>query len=628
MFTHRPTSWPSLLITLVTSQFSLEAREPKMHSVEDFLSIVEYKSASFSPDATKVLINSDASGVSNAYAITVADGKIEPLTNSPTDPIFGISYFPHDERFLYASGKDEHIYVASPDGKVKDLTPGNGVKGKFHSWSQDGKHFYLATNERNSHYFDLYEYRIEGEGHFRRRPFYQNNDGFTLGAVSPDRRFLALHKVHNRLNSDIYLYAVNKGELLHATAHEGNVSYTPQGFTPDSKTLYITTDKGNDFAYLAKINLQEAKTETVKRYDWDVLYAKLSPQGTYLIVAINADGATKLHLYEANSMAGEAMDAMPEGEISSVEISKDEEHMAMYVTSGRMPKDLFYQKLTETDPPKQLTRSLGLKVNPSDLIRGKVVRFQSFDGLEIPGVLYTPNQASKTKKVPALIWMHGGPGGQSRLGYSPLIQYLVNHGYAIYAINNRGSSGYGSFFQSMDDRKHCEGDLDDCVASKKMLAATGIIDPKRIGVIGGSYGGYMVLASLAFRPEAFDVGVNIFGIANWERTLKNIPDFWESYRQSLVHEMGDFNDDDYLRSISPFFHANNIKRPLMIIQGAKDPRALEVESKAMAAILKENKVPVEYEVFLGEGHGFSKKENKIKAYRAIREFLDKHLAKK
>jgi dipeptidyl aminopeptidase/acylaminoacyl peptidase len=212
------------------------------------------------------------------------------------------------------------------------------------------------------------------------------------------------------------------------------------------------------------------------------------------------------------------------------------------------------------------------------------------------------------------------------VGYSPLIQYLVNHGYAIIAVNNRGSSGYGKSFFKMDDLKHGEVDLDDCVEAKKFLAGTGRVDPDRIGIIGGSYGGYMVLAALAFRPEAFHVGVDIFGVANWVRTLKSTPAWWASFRAALFAEMGDPDkDEEYLRRISPLFHADKIRRPLLVLQGANDPRVLKVESDEIVAAVKKNNVPVEYIVFDDEGHGFVKKQNEIKGYGAILEFLNRRL---
>ena len=275
----------------------------------------------------------------------------------------------------------------------------------------------------------------------------------------------------------------------------------------------------------------------------------------------------------------------------------------------------------------QLSDVLNKDINPLDMVTAKVVRYKSFDGLEIPAIYYLPHQASAEHKVPALVWVHGGPGGQSRQGFSSLIQYLVNQGYAILAVNNRGSSGYGKTFYQMDDLNHGDKDLKDCVEGKNWLALQEEIDAEKIGIIGGSYGGFMTMAALTFAPEEFDVGVNIFGVTNWIRTIRSIPPWWESFREALYKEMGDPHSVDSVRlkSISPLFHADQVTKPLMVLQGSQDPRVLQVESDEIVAEVKKNGVPVEYVLFEDEGHGFVKKENQIEAYSGIAKFLDKYL---
>ena len=205
---------------------------------------------------------------------------------------------------------------------------------------------------------------------------------------------------------------------------------------------------------------------------------------------------------------------------------------------------------------------------------------------------------------------------------------MVNHGYVVYAINNRGSSGYGKKFEQLDNRNHGKNDLMDCVTSKRMLIETSYVDADRIGIIGGSYGGYMTLAALTFQPNEFEVGVDIFGISNWYRTVQSIPPWWESQRKSLEKELGDFDDEEYFKSISPLFHSEQIVKPLMVLQGANDPRVIKEESDDIVAAVKKNGVPVEYIVFEDEGHGFRKKANQLRGYTAILDFCDKHLKKK
>jgi dipeptidyl aminopeptidase/acylaminoacyl peptidase len=359
--------------------------------------------------------------------------------------------------------------------------------------------------------------------------------------------------------------------------------------------------------------------------DWDVSSAGLSKNEKYLVVRINNDARTEIVVYDAATMSKIEMPEFPRAVISSLEISDDEQSIAFYVSSSRSPRDLYVYEIGGAEP-RALTRSMNPNIDVDDMVDAEIVRFSSYDGVEIPGVIYKPHQAGPDDKAPALVWVHGGPGGQSRVGYSGLLQYLVNHGYVVYAINNRGSSGYGKTFYMMDDRKHGEADLGDCVASKQMLIDTGYVDPERIGIIGGSYGGYMVLAALAFTPEEFALGVDIFGVANWVRTLESIPAWWEAQREALYKELGDpVADAERLHRISPVFHGGNIVRPLMVLQGANDPRVLQIESDDMVEAARANGALVEYLIFDDEGHGFRKKTNQERGYEAILDFLEQHL---
>ena len=600
--------------------------QPRQYTIQEFLGTTNFSGASFSPDNRKLLVSSDQSGIYNAYALPVAGGPPEQLTHSETESIMAISYFRHDERFLYAGdqGGNElhHLYVRELDGSSTDLTPGEGLKAVFRAWAGDFASFYFVTNERDRRYFDLYQVTVEG---YQRRLIYQNDEGYGLPIISPDGRYLALYKGNTNADSDIYLLdRANDGTITHLTPHSGDINHNPLAFSRDSSKLYISTDAGREFSYLSAYDLAEGEWQVVLQADWDITGIHLSQPGSYLAVYINHDAQTELRLYSAADMRPVELPALPQATITSVEISPDESLLAFYASSSRMPQDLFVTALSG-DQPTQLTRSLNPKIDPADLVDGQVIRFSSYDGLEIPGILYTPQGVARDQPAPALVWVHGGPGGQSRIGYNALLQFLINHGYLVYAINNRGSSGYGKTFFHLDDGKHGRADLDDCVAAKQMLIDTGLVEAERVGIIGGSYGGYMVLAALAFRPQVFDLGVDIFGISNWHRTLTNIPPWWESARKRLEAEFGPFADEDYFRSISPFFHAENIVKPLMVLQGANDPRVLQVESDDIVAAARHNGVPVEYVVFADEGHGFMKKENQARGYQGILAFLQAYL---
>ncbi len=599
--------------------------EVKKYTIEQFLETTSYSGASFSPDNSKLLVSSDESGVFNAYEIDIASGEQHALTKSEGDSIFAISYFPSDERVLYTAdqGGNElnHVFVRNEDGSATDLTPGENLKAQFLGWAQDEKSFYVGNNQRDQRFFDIYEYQADS---LQSELIYQDDQGLFFADISPDGKKIAFAKVATRYDSDIYLYDREEESLELITEHEGDINFQPVEFSPDGKYLYIISDQDSDFLYLTKRDLDTSEIETVFQADWDVSFASFSKNGKYLTIGVNEDARTKLHVFDGQSMEPISLPTIPDASVTSFRISRDEQHAAFYASSAKMPGDLFYLGL-DSGEPKKLTNSLNPEIDPDDLVEGQVKKFESFDGLEVPGILYVPKQASEENTVPALVWVHGGPGGQSRIGYRALIQYLVNHGYAIFAINNRGSSGYGKTFESLDNRNHGKNDLMDCVTSKQMLADTGVIDADRIGIIGGSYGGYMTLAALTFQPDAFALGIDIFGISNWYRTVQNIPPWWEAQRKSLENEMGDFTDEEYFKSISPLFHSENIVKPLMVLQGANDPRVLQAESDEIVAAVKANNVPVEYLVFPDEGHGFRKKENQQSAYTAILSFCDKYL---
>ncbi|MDE2978847.1 MAG: prolyl oligopeptidase family serine peptidase, partial [Acidobacteriota bacterium] len=274
----------------------------------------------------------------------------------------------------------------------------------------------------------------------------------------------------------------------------------------------------------------------------------------------------------------------------------------------------------------RLTQSLNPEIDPDDLVTTEVIRYPSFDGLEIPAILWRPHGASAGNPSPAMVWVHGGPGGQTRRTYRADIQHLVNQGYVVLGVNNRGSSGYGKTFFHMDDRKHGEVDLQDCVWARTWLESQDWVDGSRVGIIGGSYGGYMVAAALAFEPEVFDVGINIFGVTNWIRTLESTPPWWQAQKVALLGELGDpATERERLERISPLFHASNVVRPLLVVQGANDPRVLQVESDELVEAVRANDVPVEYVLFPDEGHGFRNRVNRIEASERYAAFLAEHL---
>jgi dipeptidyl aminopeptidase/acylaminoacyl peptidase len=601
------------------------ALEVTQYSVAQFYENDQYFGASFSHDNARILVSSNRSGVFNAWAFPVGGGEPEQLTTSTTDAMFATSFFPNDGRLLYSSdqGGNElsHVYVRATDGAVTDLTPGEDLNASFAGWADDNASFFVQSNERNPQAFDVYEYATDG---YARTMFYRNDEALQPGPISTDKRYVALVRSYTTSNTDIILHDRQSGSDVNITEHEGDVSNSPADFTPDAAALLFTTNTDGEYSALKSYDLATGEVTTLLAPNYEVLGGGYSRSGNYLVVATNEEARLQVRVYDAATMTEVRLEGMPDGLVTGFGISRDDSHVGFYSSDGSTPADLWVGPMDGAQ--NRLTNALSSDISREDLVTPEHVWFESYDGTQVPGLLYKPHQVSSDAPAPALVMVHGGPGGQAMVGYSPLKQALLNHGYVLFDINNRGSSGYGKTFYKMDDQQHGEADLGDVVASKGMLGATGYVDTTRIGIIGGSYGGYMVLAALTLAPDEFAVGVDLFGISNWLRTLNNIPPWWESFREALYEEMGDpATDSVRLHRISPLFNAANIRAPLMVLQGANDPRVLQVESDEIVAAARANGVPVEYIVFPDEGHGFVKKENEIRGYSTILEFLDTHL---
>jgi dipeptidyl aminopeptidase/acylaminoacyl peptidase len=602
-------------------------RPSRQYTIDQFLNTTAITGASFSADESRILFSSNKSGIWNVYSVAVTGGDWTPITASTTDSTYAVSFFPSDDRILFTrdQGGNElnHLYVLDKAGQERDLTPGAKLKASFAGWTPDGSAFFVASNERDARYFDLYRYDTAT---YARALVYQNEHGHFPDDISGDGKWVAMTKLNTTNDSDIYLWNAGTKALTHLTPHQGAAQFSPATFDPASRYLYYLSNDGSEFTRLRRYSLAAGTHEDVEKVDWDITFTSFSHHGRYRVTGVNRDGRATISVVENATGTPVELPAIPNGGIGGVAIARSEARLAFYVNGDRSPNDLHVLTIGPGAKPVKLTSSLSPDIDPSDLVDTQVVRFKARDGMTIPNILWKPHQATPAAKAPALVFVHGGPGGQTTSGYSGLVQYFVNHGYVVLGINNRGSSGYGKTFFAADDRKHGREPLWDCVDARKYLATLPYVDASRIGIMGGSYGGYMVLAALAFQPDEFDVGVDIFGVSNWLRTLGAMPAWWEAQRKALYAELGDpVADEKMLYEVSPVFHAARIRKPLIVLQGANDPRVIKAESDDIVAAVKKNGVPVEYVIFADEGHGFTKKNNQIEGYSAVLKFLDTHL---
>ena len=600
-------------------------KEISWYNIEDFFNNISISGGSFSSSEDKLIYSSNQSGIFNIYEVNINGGEVEQLSNSTEESFFIRSYVPNSSNFIYSSDKGgneiSHLYLQKRDGELIDLTPGENEKSSFYKWSKDNSSMLYLSNKRDSRYFDLYKMKV---GEWKSTLIYENKNNLSVSSISNNEEYLLLSKSITTSENKFFLLDLSTGKIKEISGKAG--SYSSAGFSNDNNSFFYISNVGKEFAYLMEYEMSSGDSSVLFETNWDIMYSYLSKGEKYRVIGINEDGKNTLKVFDQLENKQIDFPLFDDGDIIGLEFSETESKIRLSVGSSKMPNNLYVYDLI-TKSLIKLTNSLNPKIDSEDLVQAKVIRYQSFDELEIPAIFYKPLQASKNNKVPALVWVHGGPGGQSRMNFNPLIQYLSNQGYAILAVNNRGSSGYGKTFYKLDDKNHGENDLKDCVWGKKWLQSQEYIDKDKIGIIGGSYGGYMTMAAMTFVPNEFKVGVNIFGVTNWIRTLKSIPSYWEASRKALYEELGDpySSDSIRLKKISPLFHAKNVKNPVMVLQGANDPRVLQVESDEIVTELKKNKIPVEYVIFDDEGHGFRKKENQLNGYGQIKRFLDRYL---
>ncbi len=601
-------------------------KEVKQYTIEQFYKTKNIGGGVFNKDETKIAVNNNETGIYNVYEINLADTSMKPVTKSAKESLFVNDYVAGTDNIIYSAdqggNENSHLYLLHPGDSAKDLTPGMKEKTSFFGWNKPRTTLYYTSNKRDPKYFDLYKMDTAT---WTSNMIYKNDSGYNVDNISFNEQYFLLSKAITTDANEMYLFNASSKQMKKIST-DADAAYSPTGFELNDSSFYFTTNEGKEFTYLMKYNIASGQKEKVFETNWDVAYMYLSENGKYRVIGINEDGRNKVFLFDHATGSPIKFPEIPDGDVQGVNISNSEKNMILTVGSDKSPNNLWLYNF-ETQKLKQVTNTLNAEINSDDLAKSEVVRFKSFDGVDVPAIYYHPLAASKDKPVPALVWVHGGPGGQSRVGYSQSAQYFLNHGYAILMVNNRGSSGYGKTFHAMDDRDHGDKDLMDCVYGKRWLAKQENIDSTKIGIYGGSYGGFMSLAGIIQYPNEFKIGVDLYGVANWPRTLKSIPPYWESFRKALYREMGDpyTADSVRLRNISPLFNTEKIKTPLLVLQGTNDPRVLQKESDEIVAGAKKNGTPVEYVLFPDEGHGFVKKENQMKAAETTLKFLDKYL---
>ncbi|NNM83959.1 S9 family peptidase [Candidatus Parcubacteria bacterium] len=589
-----------------------------IYSIGDFLKVKFAGGASFSPDGKWVAYLSDVTGTPQIFLIPTEGGMPEQLTDFE-DPVSFVRFSPTEKMLLFgkAEGGNERtqFYLLDLSTRlITKVTSKPDVKHNFGGWSPDGESICFASNERNGKDFDVYAMDIDT---LEKHCVFDKGGSCVAEGFSTQGTYMAVRRNHSNANTDLYLCNLKTGGVDHITPHKGNVFYMGALWLPDESAFFLLQDKDREFNGLARYSIAERKFSYVLTPDWDIQDVTMNRNGENISVTVNEDGYNRMTIYNVETLAARAY-RLPTGNIYGARFSESGSHVAFNLGDSRRTSDIWVLTL-ETGESHQLTYS-HQSVPPEAMVEPELIRFTSFDGLSVPAFVYRPKRNKQGKGAPVVINIHGGPEEQYLPVYQPVMQYLVHRGYAVIAPNVRGSSGYGKSYMALDDVEKRLDSVKDIIALRDYVMSMSDMDTSRIALYGGSYGGFMVLACMAFYPKFWAAGVDVVGIVNFVTFLENTAPYRRALREAEYGSLE--NDRELLEKISPIHSIEKIEAPLFVIHGANDPRVPLSEAEQVYKRLKKSGKRVELLVYQDEGHGLSKLKNRLDAYPRVVDFLD------
>ncbi len=590
--------------------------------IDTFMQIGYAGSPALTRDARTLYFTSNASGVSQVYRLDRVDGWPYQLS------VFteGIDYYtlsPTDDYLVcgVAAGGNENAQLWLMDartGQTEPLTDQPEVRHFTPAWTHDGGTIIYSSNEANGTDFYLYTMDLGT----REKAVFADMEGWNFpGDVSNDDRWILITHYYSNTNTDVYMADLTSGERVLITPHEGEATFTSAQFDANAEKVYVVSNDNEDG--IARRAVIDVDTKELTFLDtegvWEVEGMGLSPDRKVMGWTVNEDGYSRLHLIE---LAGDRELPVPplDGQIQGFSFS-DTPEVALSFTSAVDSPDIVAWNW-RTSELRKLTHSTYAGVDPGSLVMPKLIRYASFDSLEIPAFLYLPPDYEPGKPVPFVVHVHGGPESQFRPGFIRHFQYLLLNGFGILAPNVRGSAGYGREYMDMDNYKNRLDSVKDLKAGADWLIANGYSAPGLLAVKGGSYGGYMTLAAITEYPDLFSAAIDDVGIANFKTFLENTAEYRRYLREA---EYGPLSDPEFLESISPLNKAGLIETPLLVVHGQNDPRVPVTEALQIADAIRAKGGEVETLIFPDEGHGVSKRANVLVLYRKMVEFLNDKL---
>lgn len=639
------------------------------YTIQQYLSIKSAGSPDFSPDGKRIVYLTNATGTSQVWVVDVSGGKPEQLTYFDDNVSFA-RWLPDNSGIIFgmARGGNENtqFFWMTPGGDaIEKLTDEPTVRHNFAGLAKDGKRIYYTSNKRNRNFFDAYSMDVESK---KETLLYRYDGSMSIAAFNDagTRLVISRNGIEKSLDNDLYLLDIKSGKETHLTPHDDASEFGNVEFLAGS--LLMTTNDKREFEALVQMRQKSAtgddwsapnlETSVVYGPNWDVGGVTMSEDSRMLAYSVNNDGFSELYLRSIETggkpltsniaKAHDQIKLPAQGIVGGTTFSNDGSKLAFSFSSPTNNGDVWIYDI-KVKKLSQVTQSDRAGIDPKSFVAPELIKFKTFDGREIPAWYYVPKGLQNFRldgepkgeyrfterkgsigdargvpvKIPVIVSVHGGPEGQSRPGFNPLFQYYLSRGYAVLDPNVRGSTGYGKTYTHLDDVEKREDSVKDIAAAHEWLTTKGGADAKRIAVMGGSYGGYMTMASITLYPDLWAAAVNTVGIVNWETFLQNTSGYRRRQREVEYGRLD--RDIDFLRRISPIRKIDRINTPLFVIHGKNDPRVPYTEAEQVVDALKKRNAIVEYKLYDDEGHGISKLKNRLELYPLVADFLDKFM---
>lgn len=597
--------------------------------IEQFFAVRRYLgNLAFSPQGDSLTYCTDTSGQFNLWQQPAGGGwpSQRTLFEERSVRTFAWSWDGSNLYFLADANGDEfyQLYQLPASGGWPDaLTDRPQVQ--FHlapeAVSPDGSRLAFSGNERVPTDVDVL---IRDLATGEQRTVLAGGGYYNAAGWSPDGHSVLAVRANSNADTDLFLVDL-AGKSRHLTPHEGQVVYSPGPWKPDGSGFYLVSDRGHETQGLGFYDLGQGDIDWIETPPWDVEDLALTRDGRFLAWSVNEEGYSRLYVRDLQVEGGKTLVKLPElpaGVLTALTWSPDGRKMAVRYSGPRQAAEIYVLDLHDAGL-RRITNGMLGGIDASRFVDPELVHFPTYDGRGVPGFLYRPRSATGRAPVAAVLSIHGGPEAQERPSYQPFYQYLVSLGIAVLAPNIRGSTGYGKSYQREIYRDWGGNELRDIEAAAQYLQALSWVDASRLGVFGGSFGGFATLSAISRLPQYWAAAVDICGPSNLVSFVRAVPPTW---RRFLTEWVGDPEADrEMLLGRSPIRYVEDIRAPLLILQGAKDPRVVPAESEQMVEQLRAHNRTVAYTVYDDEGHGFTRRSNQIDAFRRSAEFFERYL---